>query len=92
MLVNHDSTPSPLPEDREARIRAVMDQLRPAAEHFLRQAAEDLVDAPARQLFREVELRLREGAHQLASAAHEAGLRGRKKGGTKAPASPAPTA
>jgi hypothetical protein len=37
-------------------------------------------------------LRLRDRAHELAAAAHQAGLEGRKKGGTEAPASPAPTA
>ena len=92
MLTPGDSTPSPTLLDREARIRAVMDQLRPAAEQFLRQAAEDLVDAPDRQLLRDVELRLRDRAHQLAARAHQAGLAGRKKGGTAAPAPPAPTA
>jgi hypothetical protein len=92
MLHIHPSAPSPTPEDRESRIRAVMDQLRPAAEQFLRQAAEDLVDAPDRQLFHDVELRLRDWAHELAATAHQAGLQGRKKGATAAAASPAPTA
>ena len=69
-----------------------MDRLRPAAEQALRLMAEDLVDAPDRQLFRGVELRLRDRAHELAAAAHQAGLEGRKKGGTAGPASPAPSA
>jgi hypothetical protein len=69
-----------------------MDQLRPAAEQALRRMAEDLVDAPDSQLFREAELRLRDRAHELAAAAHQAGLEGRKKGGTAAPVSPAPNA
>jgi hypothetical protein len=90
----HPPTPAPLTtsEDREARIRALLDELRPAAEAFLRQAAEALVDAPDRQLFQQVELGLRDRAHELAATALQAGLRGRKKGGTAAPASPAPTA
>ena len=88
-LASAPLTPS---EDREARIAAVLEQLRPAAEQALRQMAEDLVDAPDRELFQGVELRLRDRAHELAAAAHRAGLEGRKKGGTAAPASPAPTA
>lgn len=82
-----DSATSATSEDRETRIRTLMDQLRPAAEQTLRQMAEDLVDAPDRQLFQGVELRLRDHAHQLAATAHQTGLQGRKKGGTAAPAS-----
>lgn len=92
MLPAPSSPPSSSAEGREARIRTVMDQLRPAAEQALRQMAEDLVDAPDPQLFQAVELQLRDHAHRLAAAAHQAALDGRKKGGIKAPASPAPTA
>jgi hypothetical protein len=92
MLHLHASSSSATSEDRENRIRAVMDQLRPAAEQFLRQAAEDLVDAPDQQLLGDVELRLRDHAHDLAATAHQTGLQGRKTGGTAAPVSPAPTA
>lgn len=92
MLHPRASAPLATPQDREARVRALMGQLRPAAEEALRHMAEELVDAPDRQLFGDVELRLRDRAHELAAAAHQAGLEGRKKGGTEAPASPAPTA
>ena len=92
MLTLHDPATSSTLEDRETRIRTVMDQLRPAAEQALRNMAEDLVDAPDRQLFGGVELRLRDHAHELAATAHQTVLEGRKKGGTAAPASPAPTA
>ena len=92
MLDVRDSAPSSTREERETRIRSLIDQLRPAAEALLRQMAEDLVDAPDRQLFREVELRLRDRAHALAATAHQTGLAGRKKGATAAPASPAPSA
>ncbi len=43
------AAPPSAPQGREARSRAVLDPLRPAAEPFLRQAAEGLVDAPDRQ-------------------------------------------
>jgi hypothetical protein len=92
MLHVHDPAPLKSSEDRETRIRALMDQLRPAADGALRHTAEALVDAPDRQLFGDIEFRLRDHAHALAAAAHQAGLEGRKKGGTKAPASPAPAA
>lgn len=92
MLHHRASAPLATPEDREARVRALMDQLRPAAEQALRQMAEELADAPDRQLFGDAELRLRDHAHGLAAAALQAGLEGRKKRGTKAPASPAPAA
>jgi len=48
MLPILDSATSATSEDRETRIRTLMDQLRPAAEQTLRQMAEDLVDAPDR--------------------------------------------
>lgn len=92
MLHTANSTPSATPEDREARIQTLMDQLRPASEQALRKMAEELVDAPDRQLFGGVELRLRDCAHELAATAHQTGLAGRKKGGIAAPASPAPPA
>jgi hypothetical protein len=56
MLTHFSSTPSATSEDREVRIQALVEQLRPAAEQTLRQMAEQLVDAPDRQLFRNVEL------------------------------------
>jgi hypothetical protein len=92
MLTSRASAPSSTPQDREARIRALVDQLRPAAEQAIRHMAEELVDTPDHQLFRDVELRLRDHAHDLAAAAQQTGLQGRKKGGTAAPASPAPIA
>jgi len=92
MLHTPNSTPSATREDREARIQALMEQLRPASEQALRKMAEQLVDAPDRELFRSAELRLRACAHELAATAHQTGLESRKKGGTVAPASPAPSA
>jgi hypothetical protein len=92
MLHTPDQAPSAPREGREARVRALLDQLRPAADAALRKMAEELVDAPGAPLFGAAELRLRDHAHDLAAAAHQAGLAGRKKGGTAAPAPPAPAA
>ena len=86
------STPSATSQDREARIQDLMQRLRPAADQALRQMAERLVDAPDRQLFGDLELALRDLAHDLAATAHQTGLADRKKGGTKAPAASAPSA
>ena len=82
MLPATSSGPSATPEDREARIRAVLARLRPDADAALRRMAEDLVDAPDAQLFGDLELRLRDLGHDIATAAHQAGLDGRKKRGT----------
>ena len=78
--------------DREARIQAARDQLRPAAEDALRKMAETLVDRPDTELFRGVEIDLRAAAHDLATAAQQVAADGRKKGATPGPASSAPTA
>lgn len=78
--------------DREARIQAALDQLRPAAEGALRKMAEALVDRPDTELFRAVEIDLRDAAHDLATAAQQVAADGRKKGATSGRASSAPTA
>lgn len=77
------------PADRAARLQELRDRLRPLLEQAAEQMAEDLLDTPDEQLFGELELRLRDRAHRLAAAAHQAGLEGRKKGATGAPASTA---
>jgi hypothetical protein len=77
------------PADRAARLAALRDRLRPLAEQAAEQMAEELLDAPDGQLFGEIEFRLRDQAHRLAAAAHQAGLEGRKKGATSARASTA---
>jgi len=82
MLNTSASTTSATSEDRETRIQEVLAQLRPAAEQALRRMAEDVVDAPDAQLFGQLEYDLRDHAHALAAAAHQAGLDGRKKRGT----------
>ena len=92
MLPQPPSPPSATADDRETRVRALMDQLRPQVEQAVRQMAESLVDSPDAQLFGDLEFALRDQAHDLAAAAHQTGLHSRKKGGTRAAASPASTA
>jgi len=92
MLNTTASSSSQTPEDREARLQALLGQLRPHAEQVLRQMAERLVDLPEDRAFGQVEYDLRDLAHDLAATSHQAGLQAGKKRATKAPASSAPTA
>ncbi len=78
--------------DREARLQDLLSRLRPQAELVLRQMAERLVDLPEDKAFGQIEYDLRDLAHDLAAASHQAGLEAGKKRGTRAPASSAPTA
>lgn len=82
MLSTPASATQPTAEDRETRIRAVLDRLRPDADSALRRMAEALVDASDAQLFGDLELRLRDLGHGIAATAHQAGLDGRKKRAT----------
>jgi hypothetical protein len=92
MLNTAASSLSQTSEDRETRIQALMEHLRCHSEQALRQMAERLVDLPEDQAFGQVEYDLRELAHDLAAASHQAGLQAGKKRGTPAPALSAPTA
>jgi len=74
MLNPVDSAPSQPADDREARIQALLGQLRPHAEAVLRRMAERLADLPEDQAFGQVVLDLRDLAHDLAAASHQAGL------------------
>jgi len=78
--------------DREARIQDLLGQLRPDAEHLLRQMAERLVDLPEEKAFGQIEYDLRDLAREMAATAHQAGLQAGKKRATTAPASSARTA
>ena len=87
-----DGTPNTTAEDREARLQALLARLRPLVERTARQLAEVLTDLPDDQIFGDIELTLRDQVHRLAADAHQAGLEGRKKGATRAPALSAPAA
>ena len=95
MLATPASTPSPtaeVPETPAQRRQRLRGQLQVLAAPLLQQMADTLADAPEPELFRAVEVRLRDLGQQVAAAAHQTGLDDRKKGGTKAPAPSAPTA
>jgi len=78
-------TPSPLPEageTRDQRRQRLLRQLQAAAAPLLERMADTLTDAPDRELFRSVEVRLRDLGQQLAARAQQTGLDDRKKGAT----------
>jgi hypothetical protein len=79
-------------DDRSERRRRYLDQLRAAAGPILEQMADALTDTPDRELFRSLELRLRDLGQRIAASAQQAGLDDRKKGGTSVPARSALTA
>ena len=79
MLDTTASAPSQTPEDREARIQALLARLRPHGEQALRQMAERLVDLAEGQAFGQVEYDLRELAHELAACRICAASRSRSK-------------
>lgn len=84
-----DATPQ---TDRQAKVEAMLALLRNRSEETLRKMAELLVDSPDEQFFNQMEFDLRDLAHDLATDAQEAALRGGKKRGTRGPASSADTA
>ncbi len=92
-MLNPTTSPlSQTSEDRETRIQALLEHLRPHGEKALRQMAERLVDLAEDQAFGQVEYDLRDLAHDLAASCHQASLQAGKKRATKAPASSARTA
>lgn len=85
MLTPPAPTPSPLPEAGEARDQRrqrLRRQLREQALPLIDQMADALSDAPDHELFRSVEVRLRDLGQQLAARAQQTGLDDRKKGAT----------
>jgi len=92
MLRPDELTASQTSDGREARIRALVEQLRPRADTVLRQMAERLVDLPEQQSFGPIEYDLRDLGHELARASHQIGLQAGKKRATRRPVASAPTA
>jgi hypothetical protein len=66
------------PDQRRHHLRQ---QLLAQALPLLDQMVDTLVEAPDSELFRSVEVRLRDLGQQVAAAAHQTGLNDRKKGG-----------
>ena len=79
-------------DDRETRIRHLMQRLQPLLEQRARKMAEALTDTPPEQILGAVEYTLRDHAHRLATEAHQVALDGDRKRGTTGPPGSAPTA
>jgi len=85
MLAPVETGPSPTPqavESRDQRRQRLLQQLQAAVAPLLEQMADTLTDAPDREIFRSVEVRLRDLGQQIAASAQQTGLADRKKGAT----------
>src|SRR5262245_43438547 len=76
------------PEER-AEADRIFEDLRSAVETYLRALAELLASKSGGDLFGRTEHEVRDRVHQIGAKAIESALAGRKKGATKAAASPA---
>lgn len=85
-MLNHPETdPSATPqadEARDQRRQRLRQQLLEQVLPLVEQMADTLADAPDREIFRSVEVRLRDLGQQVAARAQQTGLAGRKKGAT----------
>src|SRR3954465_6382711 len=79
-------------EDRETRIRQLMERLQPLLEQRARKMAETLTDTPPEQILGKDEYTLRDHAHRLPTDVHQVALDGDQKRGTTEPVASVPTA
>jgi hypothetical protein len=82
MLRTNGQAASQTSNDREKRVEALIEQLRPTTEAALRHLAERLVDLPEDKSFGQVEYDLRDLALGIARSAHQTGLKAGKKRAT----------
>jgi len=85
--MDNDLTP-----DQEAEARRIFDALKQSAEADLMALARLLASKSDAEVFGATEFQVRDRVHLIGAKAIEAALAGRKKGGTRAPAAPAPAA
>jgi hypothetical protein len=81
-----------LTPDRQAEAQRIYEVLRRVTDADLRDMAELLAGKADGELFGATEFQVRDAVHRIGAKALEAALGGRKKGGTTAPAAPAPAA
>jgi hypothetical protein len=74
--------PAALPETREQRIEAIMQELRPKIEEAVRQLVERAVDVPEAEEFGGIDLEFRDAGQKLANDVRQASVASRKKRGT----------
>lgn len=68
--------------ERQERIDAVMNELRPKLDAMLQKMVETIVDKPEAEELGEVEFELRDMGRDLIATVQETGLKSRKKRGT----------
>jgi hypothetical protein len=85
--MDQDLTP-----EQEAEARRIYDALKQTADADLMALARLLAAKPDAELLGATELQVRDRVLRTGARALEAALDGRKKGGTRGPAAPAPTA
>jgi hypothetical protein len=78
-----------LTPEQEAEARRIFEALKQSAEADLMALARLLASKATGELFGATEFEVRDRAHLIGARALQAALRGRKKGGTTAPAAPA---
>lgn len=71
-----------VPQTREQRIEAIMQQLRPKVEEAVRQMVERAVDVPEAEEFGAIDLEFRDAGLRLANDVRQAGVVSRKKRAT----------
>ena len=78
------AAPAPTATDlsREARIAAIMDQLRPRVEATVRRLVERAVDVAEAEEFGAIDFEFRDAGQALANEVRQAGVASRKKRGT----------
>ena len=81
-----------LTADQEADARRIYEALRHSADADLMALARLLASKADGDIFGATEFQVRDAVHRIGAKAIETALEGRKKGGTKAPAAPAPPA
>jgi hypothetical protein len=81
-----------LTPDQEAEAGRIFETLQQTADADLMALARLLAAKPDGELLGATEFQVRDRALRIGARALEAALDGRKKGGTRAPAAPAPTA
>jgi hypothetical protein len=81
-----------LTPEQQAEAQRIYEVLRRVSDADLRDMAELLAGKADGELFGATEFQVRDAVHRIGAKAIETALDGRKKGGTTAPAGPAPAA
>jgi hypothetical protein len=76
------SSPVAADVSREARIEAIMEQLRPRVEATVRQMVERAVDVAEAEEFGPIDFEFRDAGQKLATEVRQASVASRKKRGT----------